>query len=246
MSTVTIQRFRTNLRCEACVESIRPLFDAHPKILQWHADVSTPEKRLDVEGAISAKEVSDLLAQKGYKVLDADMPTSPKATDAPKPGLSRYWPLLLILFYLLGLTFLIEFVNGSFNTMRAMVHFMAGFFLIFSFFKLLNLTAFAQSYCMYDIVAKRWSGWGFLYPFVELLLGIAYLVQFNMIATNIITLVVMVVGTIGVLQSLLAKRTIQCACLGAVFNLPMSWVTLVEDLLMAGMAAGMLAMGMPS
>ena len=54
----------------------------------------------------------------------------------------------------------------------------------------------------------------------------------------------MLIGTVGVLQSLLAKRTIQCACLGAVFNLPMSWVTLVEDLLMAGMAAGMLVIDM--
>ena len=48
------------------------------------------------------------------------------------------------------------------------------------------------------------------------------------------------VGTVGVVRTLLARRKIRCACLGTVFNLPMSSVTLVEDVLMAGMAAVML------
>ena len=241
MSTVTIQRFRTNLRCGACVDSIRPLFEGRPDVVRWHADVSTPEKWFEVEGTISADQVAALLAQKGYRVLDDVKPISPSPASQPSaPGLSRYWPLLLILFYLLSITALIEIVNGHFEPMRAMAHFMAGFFLVFSFFKLLDVKAFAQSYSSYDVVAKRWFGWGYVYPFVEMLLGIAYLTHFNMMVTNIITLVVMVIGTVGVMQSLLAKRTIQCACLGAVFNLPMSWVTLVEDLLMAGMAVTML------
>jgi len=51
---------------------------------------------------------------------------------------------------------------------------------------------------------------------------------------------VMGVSTVGVVQSLLARRKIRCACLGTVFNLPMSSVTLTEDLLMVGMAAAML------
>lgn len=247
MSTETIQRFRTNLRCKACVESIRPLLDSHPGVSRWQADVSTQEKRLEVEGPISQNEVADLLKQKGYQILGTEpahtpTETAPASEVNPPPGLSRYWPLLLILFYLLGLTAIYEWANGPWNSMRAMSHFMAGFFIVFSFFKLLNLTAFAQSYAGYDVLAKLWYPWGSIYPFVELALGIAYLAHFNMFATNIITLIVMIIGTVGVVQSLLAKRTIQCACLGTVFNLPMSWITLVEDLLMAGMAAGMLAM----
>jgi len=45
-----------------------------------------------------------------------------------------------------------------------------------------------------------------------------------------------VVSSVGVIQSVLNKRKIRCACLGAVFNLPMSTITILEDLLMAGMA----------
>lgn len=234
-------RYRTNLRCASCVESIRPALDGLPGASSWSADVSVPEKWLTVEGPATESAVTAALAAKGYRVLGTDVVSTPTKAEEPGPGLRRYWPLLLILLYLLGLTGLMEWVNGRFDTMRAMAHFMAGFFLTFSFFKLLNLRAFADSYAGYDLVAKVWPRWGLAYPFVELGLGVAYVLHLNMTAVNAITLVVMLVGTAGVAKSLLAKRTIQCACLGAVFNLPMSWVTLVEDLLMAGMAAAMLA-----
>jgi len=117
---------------------------------------------------------------------------------------------------------------------------MAGFFLVFSFFKLLDLPSFAASYSSYDVLAKRWFGWGYIYPFVELGLGILYLLNYQMFITNIITVLVMGISSIGVFQSLLAKRKIRCACLGAVFNLPMSTITLIEDLLMVLMAGGMI------
>lgn len=120
-----------------------------------------------------------------------------------------------------------------------MSHFMAGFFLVFSFFKLLNLRGFAESYAMYDIVAKRWRGWGYLYACIELFLGILFLTDFNPLFTNTFTLVIMSISIIGVLQSFLNKQKIKCACLGDVFNLPMSTITIIEDALMIGMSGVM-------
>jgi hypothetical protein len=131
-------------------------------------------------------------------------------------------------------------MKGEFAWMRWMNHFMAGFFLVFSFFKLLNLKGFAESYSMYDIVAKRWNAWGYMYAFTELALGAAFLTGFNPFLTNIVTLTVMTISIIGVLQSVLNKRKIKCACLGDVFNLPMSTITIIEDALMIGMSAIML------
>ena len=121
-----------------------------------------------------------------------------------------------------------------------MRHFMAGFFLVFSFFKFLNLKGFAESYVMYDVLAKKIPAWAYLYAFVEFGLGIAFLIDFNPILTNAVTLVVMTISIIGVLQSVLNKQKIQCACLGAVFNLPMSTVTIIEDGIMILMSAAML------
>ena len=124
--------------------------------------------------------------------------------------------------------------------MQWMRHFMAGFFLVFSFFKMLNLKGFAESYVMYDVVAKRLPAWAYIYAFTELALGIAFLINFNPLITNSVTFVVMSISIIGVLQSVLNKKKIQCACLGAVFNLPMSTVTIIEDALMIAMSGLML------
>ena len=93
---------------------------------------------------------------------------------------------------------------------------------------------------MYDIIARKFPVWGYVYAFTELALGIAFLVGFDPIVTNSVTFIVMSVSIIGVLQTVLNKKTIQCACLGDVFNLPMSTVTIIEDGLMMLMSLGML------
>ena len=89
-------------------------------------------------------------------------------------------------------------------------------------------------------IAKQFRSWGYIYAFIELGLGIAYAINFNPIITNAVTSVVMTISIVGVLQSVLNKRKIQCACLGAVFNLPMSTVTIIEDALMIVMSMIML------
>lgn len=237
-------KVKTNLRCGACVKAIQPLLDAEPGVERWSADVSTPDKVLTVEGdGVSAARVGELLGRKGYQVVgevSTDTPAAAAATPSSEEPKTSYYPLVLILLYLIGAAGLAEVAAGGFNAARAMRHFMAGFFLVFSFFKLLDVPAFALSYSSYDVVARRWLGYGYVYPFLELGLGAAYLANFQPLFTNVATLTVMGVSTIGVVRSLLARRKIRCACLGTVFNLPMSYVTLVEDLLMVGMAAGML------
>ena len=91
------------------------------------------------------------------------------------------------------------------------------------------------------MIASRWPWYGFVYPFVELALGVAYLVEFRPVLTKLATVVVLGISSVGVVRSLVRRRRIRCACLGSVFNLPMTYVTAVEDLLMVGMALVMLA-----
>jgi hypothetical protein len=154
--------------------------------------------------------------------------------------ITTYKPLLLIFGYLLGGVFLLHVRSADWLAANVMQDFMGGFFLIFSFFKLLNLRGFANAYRTYDVVAKRIYGYGFVYPVVELSLGVAYVIHFNPPLINSITVVVSLVSSVGVIQSLLSRKKIPCACLGTIFNLPMTKVTLIEDLLMAGMAGVML------
>lgn len=153
---------------------------------------------------------------------------------------STYKPLILVFTYILLVTLTVEYAHGEFDLHRFMPNFMAGFFIVFSFFKLLDLSGFASSYAMYDLLTKRVYSYGFIYPFIELGLGIAYLINTNPLLINAITLVVMVFSSLGVIKAVMNKQKIRCACLGTGFNLPMTTVTIIEDLLMAAMAAWML------
>jgi copper chaperone CopZ len=240
-------QFRTNLNCGSCVAAVTPLLDGERAIEHWHVDTQAPEKTLTVEGeGVSADRVRSLVAQAGFRVIEEmEAPAGPpehRHGESENPrSLRTYYPLALIAAYLVGVVALVEWHSGRPDPMRAMNHFMAGFFLVFSFFKLLDLRGFVDAFRSYDVLARRVPAYGWAYPFIELLLGVAYTLAVLPVATNVVTLVVMAVGTVGVTQALLQKRRIRCACLGAVLNLPMSSVTLFEDVLMAAMAAAMLA-----
>lgn len=186
-----------------------------------HVPLSVLQQVLDKKYTISAMEHNETAEQ-------------------AKSWLGTYKPILLIFGYITALSVIAATRHGNFSWMHGMNAFMAGFFLTFSFFKLLDLKGFAESYSMYDIVAGKIRIWGFIYPFTELGLGVAYATGFQPMLTNIITFIVMTISIVGVLQSVLNKRKIRCACLGAVFNLPMSTVTIIEDTLMIAMSAGMI------
>lgn len=242
-----IRKFRTNLRCRGCVNTISPLLNAAPGIRSWAADVENPDKVLTVEGDdVSGDRVNGLLGRAGYQVLgeiSAERPEPlPAAPTAATAGKTSYFPLVLLVGYILFVVILVELRVGVVLWPRAMTNFMAGFFLVFSFFKLLDLPAFADAYQTYDLIAARSRLYALAYPFIELALGVAYVARFHPVVTNAVTLVVMLIGTAGVVNTLIARRKVRCACLGAVFNLPMSYVTLAEDGLMALMAAAMLLM----
>jgi hypothetical protein len=150
--------------------------------------------------------------------------------------LLTYKPLLILIGFILLGSVLVQVPTGHLHGAETMRYFMAGFFLSFAFFKLLDIPAFADAYAGYDLLAAKWRGWGYIYPFVELALGLAYLANWQPVLTNWVTFVVMGFSAIGVIQAVLNKRKIRCACLGAVFKLPMSTVTIVEDVGMVAMA----------
>lgn len=160
--------------------------------------------------------------------------------EGAKSWAETYKPILLIFGYVTAISLVVSWQSGGINFMVFMRIFMVGFFLTFSFFKMLNLKAFAESYAMYDIVAKKFGAWGYIYAFIELGLGLSFALNLSPVVVNWVTLIVMTVSILGVLESVLNGKKIQCACLGAVFNLPMSTVTIIEDAIMIAMSAAML------
>ncbi len=150
-----------------------------------------------------------------------------------------FLPLILIFSLIILLTILHQLYFG-WHFREAIRIFMASFFLIFGFFKIINLHEFVNAYATYDLITKKYFWYGYFYPFFELGLGLAYLFKFNLLLTNILTLILMLVSAAGVFNVLRKGNHIACVCLGNVFKIPMTYVTLAEDLLMALMTLFML------
>jgi hypothetical protein len=140
----------------------------------------------------------------------------------------------------LGILILSEFLTytqtNSFFSVVGLSNFMGMFFIVFGIFKFINLKTFAMAYKTYDIVAKRFTIWGYLYPFIEIILGILYIGYWFPIATNIINFTIMIISSIGVLRTLFDKQKVRCASLGLIIDLPVDYITVVEDLGMAFLA----------
>jgi hypothetical protein len=127
-----------------------------------------------------------------------------------------------------------------FEVQTVLPDFMGLFFVVFSFFKFLDLKGFQESFRGYDPLAKSLPSYGWIYPFVELALGVLFLMRLELQLALWLTLGILSITTVGVIKVLTSKKQIQCACLGSVLNLPMTEATLIENAVMIGMAGWML------
>lgn len=173
---------------------------------------------------------------------------SPKAGQDAKRGQKGrgsawkdYIPLMVIVTLTLLSACAKQYAYGGvWNWMLWMHDFMGFFLVVFSMFKLFNMEGFADGFQMYDLLAKTFRPYAYIYPVIELGLGLGYLAQWHPRAIYLITVAVMLFGSLGVFNALRKKLDIECACMGTVLSVPLSTVALVEDLGMAAMAGVML------
>lgn len=171
--------------------------------------------------------------------------TDSTQTDSPDRASSdRSWKSYIPLIVLVGLVALSasarQVPEGSWRVQSWMHDFMGLFLMVFSMLKLFDLPGFADGFQMYDLLAKRFRPYAFLYPFLELGLGLAYLSRLAPNQVYVATIVLMSFGALGVFRSLSKGMNIQCACMGTVLDVPLSTVAVIEDLGMVLMAAAML------
>jgi hypothetical protein len=162
-----------------------------------------------------------------------------------EPGRGSRWQDYIPLIVIISLTVLAACAKqlsyaAGWNWMSWMHDFMGFFLVVFSMFKLFNLEGFADGFQMYDLLAKPVRAYAYLYPFIELALGLGYLARWQPTLIYSVTVIVMTFGTLGVIRALTKRLDIQCACLGTVLSVPLSTVALTEDLGMAAMAGVML------
>ncbi len=236
----TINYEVSGLTCEGCVKRVKALLENYAESVE--VTLTPPEAFLN-NPKTDIGSLNAALSQIGnYQLALPKLEPKNDSVQETKSWFATYQPLLLVIAYIIIISLTIEISIGHFVLNRWMQHFMAGFFIVFSFFKLLDLNGFANSYAMYDLLAKHCKPYAYLYPFIELGLGLSYIMQLHMTAVYWVTLIVMGFSSIGVILAVSKKQAIRCACLGTGFNLPMSTVTIIEDLAMVAMAAFMLIM----
>lgn len=118
-----------------------------------------------------------------------------------------------------------------------MPYFMGYFLCFFAYFKLIDVKGFAKSFAEYDLVTQKYPQYGMAYPFIELFLGIFFLTNFIPLLTNLALLGVMSVSSVGILKKVLSGESLKCACMGTALNVPLGYVSVVESVGMALMAA---------
>lgn len=221
------------MTCQNCRSSVETKLSAIKNVSKVAVSLENATASFETPQPLSIVSIEKILGEK-YSVRSIDEPNLKSATPTK-------WRQLRPLFFILGYVFagslLLSYGQGLANFMQ---FFMGLFYIVFSFFKFLDYKGFPSSFQQYDPIAKKWPFYGWIYPFLETALGLAFLLSLQLEIALWVTLFILGSTTFGVIQQLRKKNTIQCACLGTVLNLPMTEATLVENTIMLLMALSML------
>ena len=223
----------TGMTCNGCKASVEEALNKLPDIKKASVNLESSEAVLEINNAISLERLQEALSDK-YTISEKKQIVATKE----KSELQQLFPLFLIFGYIIITSVLLNY--KSWNTDSFMLDFMGLFYIIFSFFKLLDLKGFPQSFRMYDPLAKVMPIYSWIYPFIEVALGLMFLMRIEIPLALVVTLIILGITTIGVTRTLLNKKSIQCACLGTALKLPMTKATFIENSVMIVMALIML------
>jgi len=231
------------MTCGGCKASVEKYLSQVENVTQGVANVEKSEAEVTMNSHVPTQTLKKALPDK-YTLSEKETKNIFQSANSPsdnveeKSKLQQLQPLLLILFYIATASVLLHYNNW--NGSAVMLDFMGLFFIVFSFFKMLDLKNFPESFQMYDPLAKRLSIYGWIYPFLETALGLMFLMRFEIEIALIATLVILSITTAGVTKTLLDKKSIRCACLGTALKLPMTEATFIENAIMIVMASLML------
>lgn len=150
-------------------------------------------------------------------------------TSQNKKSLS---PLYFLLVFILGVSYLlvILFPSNSF-----MMYLMWIWFGAFGFLKLYDIWWFARSFSQYDYIAKRLPVYWYIYPFIEIILGLFYIFDAKMVYIMPVNIIGIIISSLGIMSAYSVIRSwenISCACMGTFWKLPMTQVTILENVAM--------------
>ena len=227
------------MTCGGCKTSVEKHIGGVEFVTNVEVSLEMEEVTITLEHPISIDIFKKVLPEKfnlfekSYKSRIQDISSiSEKEQEVSK--VKQLQPLFIILFYLATTVIFLNYKDW--NSREMMFDFMGLFFIVFSFFKMLDLKNFPTSFSMYDPLAEKILFYGWVYPFIEIALGLMFLVRFELNIALYVTIVILGITTFGVIKTLMNKKNIQCACLGTALKLPMTEATLIENALMLSMS----------
>jgi len=174
----------------------------------------------------------------GYEELRAFLG---KSRSQPKEGETSYQPVLAIfgVAFLLGLA-ISWYVFGTVFTIPAVEWFVSLSMALLAIQKLQDVRSFSTMFLNYDLLARRWVRYGYVYPFGEALAGVLMVAHALPIISVPVALFIGTVGAVSVFKAVyIDKRELKCACVGGNSNVPLGFVSLTENLFMIGMGLWM-------
>lgn len=225
----------SGMTCEGCKSSVEDKLGSLDGVDNVKVDLARGQAVIYSKNPVSLSLIKETLPPKYILINEEDFNLDTHGDLAIRESkIKQLKPLFIILVYIFIASILLNYKNW--NSSNAMLDFMGLFYIIFSFFKILDIKGFSMSFRMYDPLAKQAPIYGYIYPFIEVLLGMMFLIRFEVNIALILTVIVLGITTIGVTQTLINKRSIKCACLGTTLNLPMTEATFIENALMIIMA----------
>lgn len=171
----------------------------------------------------------DLRRHFGMKVRD------PKATSY-RPVIALFAMTALMAMAVSQATFAAPFTG------RAIEWFIAISMCALALLKLQDVESFSSMFLGYDLLAKRWVPYSYIYPFAEGAAGVLMLAGVLTWLSAPLALFIGGIGAVSVFKAVyIDKRDIKCACVGGNSRVPLGFVSLTENLMMVGMAVWMLA-----
>ena len=231
----------TGMTCSSCKAVVAEKLGSIQDIQHVAVDLEKGEATVHMTHLLPVDLLQDALPSK-YSITEQKEENNLEQLQLPsREKARRHYPLfpLVLIFGYLTIASVLMNVN-PWNSDNFMLDFMGLFYIVFSFFKMLDLRGFPDSFSMYDPLAKSVPVYGRVYPFIETALGLMFLMRFEIEIALIATLIILGITTIGVTKALLTKKSIRCACLGTVLKLPMTKATLIENTVMLAMAVWML------
>ena len=221
----------SGMTCNGCKLSVENKLSSLQGVDSVQVDLTKGEANIYSKSPISFSLITNSLPRK-YKITRKE---SIQDNDTIKVSkVKQLKPLFIILTYISITSLLLNFKNW--NSTDAMLDFMGLFYIIFSFFKILDIRGFSMSFRMYDPLAIKVPLYGSIYPFIEIFLGVMLLMRIEVKVALILTIVTLSITTIGVTKTLINKTKINCACLGTTLKLPMTEATFIENAIMLIMA----------